>query len=484
MFKSNKLFSFVTKRLKLYCGYVNFSELKTRKERKKFYGGLFPEKMLNKKLNLPVHMYLANGETAKFIDEKLDPFLKQSRCDTILEINPGIGLLTRKLLDREEQFKKIMLIETLSYFAETLQEMHNLYPDRVKFKQGDIINLRKLAYMDKIDNGSRVIELLSDVPYKQYNDESNMILFGAVGCIQFFKHLINSVTFDNSLLSLGRAEMYLVMPPPMYLVNLIERLNFAVLFTFILLLVQHLTCSNDVSYLVYRATSILFQILFEYRFIAYLPRDSFLPLQSQKNNKQNRLKNIRCAHPEYLYLARIVPRRNLHELCPLEDLPALWYFVRQSCLSRRNRVIPNLEKWVPGCGSRLLISNDKLKSPQQLYPDEDLNNLPEYSSPCKALSTADALPNINIYTEFGDLCPNQMLALFRKFRSWPEYKQSSFLASYDNTMLRIASVSEDVSESLAEEDDITSETFNEMEEELDTKKPPKTKRSKKNIPLV
>lgn len=52
-----------------------------------------------------------------------------------------------------------------------------------------------------------------------------MILFGAVGCYQFFKHLLNSIMFGNSFLSLGRAEMYLIMPPPIYLVGLIPKLN-------------------------------------------------------------------------------------------------------------------------------------------------------------------------------------------------------------------------------------------------------------------
>ncbi|KAL9899659.1 mitochondrial transcription factor B2 [Glossina fuscipes fuscipes] len=462
MFTFNKLFPFAPKRLQFYCEYANLSKLKTRKQRKAAYGELFPQNMLNKKHNVPTHMYLANEETANLIDKQLDPFFKQSPCDTILEINPGACFLTNKLLNREKQFKKIVLIESTSHFVDRLQEMHYLYPDRVKFKLGDFVNIRKLVHVDKIDNGSRVSELLSDLPRKAYHDDANMILFGAIGCYQFFKHLLNSIMFGNSFLSLGRAEMYLIMPPPTYL---------------------HLTCSRDIGYLMYRATSILFQILFEYRFIERLPRVSFLPLQSEYFfNKRSKLKKILSVDADNLYLTRIVPRRNLHELCPPEDLPALWYFVTQNCISRRNRIIPNLEKWIPGCGARLVVNNGKSEQPPQVYTDEQLSKLPKFSSPCKVLSTADALPPINIYTEFGDLNPNQMVALFRKFRTWPEYKDSSFLASLENTMLRAVPTSDDINESLVEEEDITAETSSEIQEELNTKKKPKTKRTKKGKP--
>uniref|UniRef100_A0A1B0FHF6 rRNA adenine N(6)-methyltransferase n=1 Tax=Glossina morsitans morsitans TaxID=37546 RepID=A0A1B0FHF6_GLOMM len=464
MFTFNKLFSFAPKRLQFYCEYANLSKLKTRKQRKAVYGELFPQTMLNKKHNAPTHMYLANEETANLIDKQLDRFFKQSPCDTILEINPGICLLTKKLLNREKQFKKIVLIESTTHFVDRLQEMHYLYPDRVKFKQGDFLNIRKLVHMDKMDNGSRVVELLSDLPCKEYHDDTNMILFGAVGCYQFFKHLLNSIMFGNSFLNLGRAEMYLIMPPPIYL---------------------HLTCNKDVGYLLYRSTSILFQILFEYRFIEYLPRDSFLPLQSEYFfNKRSKLKKILSVDADKLYLTRIVPRRNLHELCSPEDLRALWYFVTQNCISRRNRIIPNLEKWIPGCGARLLVNNGKSEQPPQFYTDEQLSKLPEFSPPCKVLSAADALPPINIYTEFGDLNPNQMLALFRKFRTWPEYKESSFLASLESTLLRTVTTSDDLNESLAEEEDITTETSNEIQEELNTKKSSKPKRTKKEKPSI
>lgn len=94
----------------------------------------------------------------------------------------------------------------------------------------------------------------------------------------------------------------------------------------------------------YRSLSVLFQILFEHRFIAKVPREHFLPVQQDvKLKKSSKLSKINSINPEYLYLVKFVPRPNLHELCPIQDLPALWFFIKQNFISRRNRIIPNLE---------------------------------------------------------------------------------------------------------------------------------------------
>lgn len=40
--------------------------------------------------------------------------------------------------------------------------------------------------------------------------------------------------------------------------------------------------------MIYRSKTILFQLLFEHRFVACLPREDFLPLQSPYNNSNSR----------------------------------------------------------------------------------------------------------------------------------------------------------------------------------------------------
>lgn len=85
---------------------------------------------------------------------------------------------------------------------------------------------------------------------------------------------------------------------------------------------QHLTCSGEAGYLLYRATSILFQILFEYEFIAKLDRKDFLPWTaktvSKKFSKLDKFSNI---DTNSLYFVRIQPRRNLLDFVPQVSVP-------------------------------------------------------------------------------------------------------------------------------------------------------------------
>ncbi|XP_017102969.2 dimethyladenosine transferase 2, mitochondrial [Drosophila bipectinata] len=420
---------------------------KAKRELKTRYSGEFPEKLLTRKQKAPAHMYIANSEAAQRIGQYLEPHLHQSGCDTVMELNPGTGHFTRHLLDKETQFRRIILLESMDHFMPRLQELHSLYPERVKVQQGDFVNLWKLVYMDKMDGGSRVMDLLNDVPRKAFNDDVNMLVFGAVGSYHFYKHLINSLIFQTSLYNLGRCEMILAMPPPIYI---------------------HLTCTNEIGYLIYRATSILFQILYKHQFIAKVPREDFLPMQSNYTlTKGSKLGKVRSINPEYLYLVKFTPRRNLHELVPPQDLPALWFFIKQNFVSRRNRIIPNLEKWVPGCGPRLIINPHKSEPLQPTYPDESPEKLPQYSSQSTTISLRNYYPGINIYTQFGDLGPSQMLTLFSQFRQWPEYAESSFLASLENALLKLETATDEQNledgVTLPEEDDADTEEL--LEEE-------------------
>ncbi|KAH8382513.1 hypothetical protein KR009_003928 [Drosophila setifemur] len=420
---------------------------KARRELISRYSGEFPDKLLTRKQKVPTHMYIANSEAAQRIDQYLKPHLQKSRCETVLEINPGAGHFTRQLLDKETQFKRIILLESLEHFMPRLQELHTLYPERVKVQQGDFINLWKLVYMDKMDGGTRTPDLLLDVPQKDFSDDVNMLVFGAVGSYPFFKHLINSLIFQTSLYNLGRCEMILAIPPPIYI---------------------HLTCTNEIGYLIYRSTSVLFQILFEHQFIAKVPREDFLPQQTVYSpTKGSKLGKVRSINPEYLYLVKFAPRRNLHELVQPQDLPALWFFIKQNFVSRRNRIIPNMEKWVPGCGPRLIISPHGAESVTPTYPEDLPQKLPQYSSQSTSMSLRNYYPGINIYTQFGDLRPSQTLTLFSQFRQWTEYGESSFLASLENALLKLETATdeqnlEDVV-TLPEEDDADPEELHEEE---------------------
>ncbi|XP_055911186.1 dimethyladenosine transferase 2, mitochondrial [Eupeodes corollae] len=395
---------------------------------------LLPSKIYKKRQRTPEAFYLANQKGADIIADALKPHI--SAESTLLEFNPGIGLMTQKFVDWK-LFKKIILIEQTKLNNKRLINICQQNNQECSLKRGDFINLWKIVFQDKIDDGSRVANLLADVPKKLYADDPNMVVFGAVGSYVFFKHLINSIVFQNSLFSFGRSELYLVMPPAIYV---------------------HLTCSNEIGYMIYRSSSMLFQMMFEHKFITKLPREYFLPRQAEyKFKKSGKLDKVNSINPDGLYLVKIVPRRNFYEFCAPADVQALWYFVKQNCVSRRNRIIPNLEKYVPGCGPRLIVQSKPPTPVKLMYPNETSNFLPKYSTNCVEISNECFFPNLNIHTEFGDLTPNQMLTLFCQFRNWPEYKDSSFLASLENSLLKLeASVDGNVDVlEVPEEDDVT-----------------------------
>lgn len=122
---------------------------------------------------------------------------------------------------------------------------------------------------------------------------------------------------------------------------------------------------------------------------------------------------------------------------------------------------------MPGCGPRLIINPHASEPLQPTYPDESPDKLPQYSSQSKTISPRHYYPGINIYTQFGDLGPSQMLALFSQFRQWPEYAESSFLASLENALLKLETATDEQNledgVTLPEEDDAETEEL--LEEE-------------------
>jgi len=94
-------------------------------------------------------------------------------------------------------------------------------------------------------------------------------------------------------------------------------------------------------------------------------------------------------------------------------------------------------RWVPNCGPRLIVNSKPPVEPEVLHHTQDSEPLPNFVVPCRKLSIEDYPQNINIFTEFGDLTPNQILTLFDQFINWPEYKESSFNASLENTMMKM-----------------------------------------------
>ncbi|KAJ8873724.1 hypothetical protein PR048_024558 [Dryococelus australis] len=176
--------------------------------------------------------------------------------------------------------------------------------------------------------------------------------------------------------------------------------------------IKHLTCDGTAGYLLYRTSSVLFQLIFEWEILTKVPRKALFPWHTGYPDKKfTKLSKVQSVNAEWVYLVKCVPRRDFFDaVVPSEQLQQLLFFVRHNMSSRHNRVIPQLERWIPGCGPRVISKG------------------------------------MTIFSRFGDLSPQEILSLFRDFASWPEYSECPFQASIEYAYLKMEPGSEDLDE--------------------------------------
>jgi dimethyladenosine transferase 2 len=71
---------------------------------------------------------------------------------------------------------------------------------------------------------------------------------------------------------------------------------------------------------------------------------------------------------------------------------------------------------------------------------------------------------MTIFTEFGDLTPQEILSLFHKFVSWPEYPVCPFIASMETSFTKLESGTDSIGK---DSDDEAEEEEQEPVEEED-----------------
>jgi dimethyladenosine transferase 2, mitochondrial len=162
------------------------------------------------------HLYVGDEETAQKIANILTDNLPRDL--QLIEVNPGVGMLTKHLAQTEN---KLFLYENNDSLHNQLKKVYEKDP-KITLKNENFIQLWKLCYMDRIDSGNRVEELYAGVQRKQYEDDVTARVFACVGTVSMLKDLINSVIFQTSFLSIGRQEFYICMPPAAYIVILFK----------------------------------------------------------------------------------------------------------------------------------------------------------------------------------------------------------------------------------------------------------------------
>ncbi|XP_019554065.3 dimethyladenosine transferase 2, mitochondrial [Aedes albopictus] len=353
--------------------------------------------------------YVASPERAKEIAKLLTDDLEPDGL--LVEVNPGMGLLTKELLEKTDN---LFLYEADERFEPELNKLVVPKP-KVELRFVDFNGYWRHCYQDSLDQGSRIDKLLAGLPRRSRwkDEEVNFRLFSVIGSLNFFKSLIHSVATQKGLYGLGRCEMILAVPP---------------------LFFAHLTCRSEFGYKLYRSTSVLFQIFFEHEFIGKIPRKDFLPWPKNPSAKSRILTQYRrlgLVENDELFLMRVVPRRNLFDHCLPDNLKLLSFFVSQNMVSRKNRIIPALERWIPFCGARLILNQNYVDPSAAPSSPKKHSDSPSFQYTSSPLRERDFPERMTIFTEFGELTPSQILTLFNEFISWPEFQQSPFLQTME-----------------------------------------------------
>lgn len=132
----------------------------------------------------------------------------------VIEVNPGRGLLTQKLL--ESGVSNLQLFELNESLFRSLKKE---YGERALCVRADFCGLWRLVYLDKLDNENRFGKIFDQVTPRNWSEDVASKIIIATGSIAFFKHLLVSIASNTSLFTYGRHEMYAILPPLLYIVS-------------------------------------------------------------------------------------------------------------------------------------------------------------------------------------------------------------------------------------------------------------------------
>ncbi|XP_017775855.1 PREDICTED: dimethyladenosine transferase 2, mitochondrial [Nicrophorus vespilloides] len=401
--------SYMTRNLKMKHGLKiskYFESMPHLKEIKEF----IPKKyLLQKRQYSAENLYLIDSKIAKSIVRHVIPAICNGP-QTICETGAGLGLITSELLDCK--IPCVRLYEPCQDFRITLRDFNRVYPGRVELFVKDIFQLTRLSGMDKLDRSNRVDQLLKGVPIKEWKHGPAMTIIGTMTSISFITYLMKMLALQSEINTHGRIQLFTIMRPGDYV---------------------KLSAGPSNNLHTYQSWSVLFDLFFDHELLEKYPRTAFLPWE-MKAKITNKTRVIKKVDLEYMYFVKINFKKELptdnHLLLPLH------YFVRQFFGRGKNKIIPTLEKWIPGVGLNLLIP--------KLVHSHYYNNL-------------------TIFTEFGDLTPQEILGLFKEMINHEGYQGSSFAAMVESELLK----SETRETSINDDIPFNKDLIDDLEEKID-----------------
>ncbi|XP_044264144.1 dimethyladenosine transferase 2, mitochondrial isoform X2 [Tribolium madens] len=345
-----------------------------------------PEKYLAlKRLTPPDNLYLIDVEVAKKAVTHILPDIRTNENQLVCETNAGLGLISGELLDNG--VKLVRLYESCPDFKHYLKSRFEPYKGRVELFTKDLFLLHRYEFIDKQDHGNRVEQLLKGIPTKAWDDGPVLTIIGTMANMNFIRFLMKSVVLQSFITTLGRIQLYVFMKPRDYV----------------------LTAGPHLNLHTYKRWSVFFNLFFDYELFDKFPRQVFLPWQSKNSAQLGRYPGQ--VDPDMMYFVRI----NFKQKLPVatKNLLPFYAFIMQFFGQGRQKIIPTLERWVPGAGLDVMIP----KSNHSQY-----------------------FKDINIFTKFGELTPEQILAVFEEMISHPEYKQSHFVEAIESQLIKTETI--------------------------------------------
>ncbi|CAG0889796.1 unnamed protein product [Darwinula stevensoni] len=339
---------------------------------------------LMRKIHSPEALYVIQEDVARKWVERIQPFILTER-NPIFEVNPGPGILSRNLL--KAGVKRLRLFEDEpAFFPSTQRLIEEFGKDRIEVVNENFFALPKRLFQDAEESTMvRFQTFLGGL--RQYPWDSTDSALTVIGVYPvhhsptFLRYLLYIYQMRSVIFQFGKAQLLLCINPNIYKVRRPTEMN--------------LTAGPEDGFIRYRRQSVIFQLFFNVEELEEFPRSAFFPWSydmQKKSAAKNKRKNFLETDYSHLCLVRITPKKEVPGV-PVEQLQELTFFVSHHLQSRTSPIIPALEKWIPGCGPRLIIKG------------------------------------MTIYSRFGDLTPGEILDLYKEFSSWPEYQHSTFRAA-------------------------------------------------------
>ncbi|XP_014671794.1 PREDICTED: dimethyladenosine transferase 2, mitochondrial-like isoform X2 [Priapulus caudatus] len=202
-------------------------------------------------------MYVINERVADMLLDKLGNDLKQDSGRSIFEINPGPGVLTKKLL--QSGFERIRVFEPHNEFIPYLKILESQYPHNLVLVPKDLTTIHTLSTRCKTSEST----MLEGISRRPWHEDSPVTIVGVLPWKQytFLRHMLWRLSNMSGLFSLGRCQFCLYIPHKEY---------------------WYMTAEPGILLSRYRATTVYYRLFFDIKLLHREPRSSFHPPGSEQ----------------------------------------------------------------------------------------------------------------------------------------------------------------------------------------------------------